>query len=334
LLAFVYNIRHAYPDPNDPHTFLETDYDDPETIDCFTKHLKNCGFPVLSLEATADVEEKLGEKKEDIGLVFNYSEAIIEGDRKKQITSVCEKLGISFTGPSDKTQVLARNKAKAKSEMKKHGISVLPDQVFSDSSEPLASNMRFPLIVKPIGQGSSAGITNKSVVENEKELRKQLIEVIGRFNDSAIVEPFITGREFSIALIGNPPQILPIIEPNLKSLPKGYVAIDSLEVKWLYEEEAQDHLMCPAILDPDLKAGIEKTARQVWDSLELKDLCRIDTRCDEDGNLYVLEVNSPPGLIPPEISTTSYLPLAARKAGIEYDNLLKTIVASALLRYS
>ncbi len=332
-LAFAYNVRHSYPDPNDPRTFLETDYDDPETIEAFKKHLVSAGFDILPIEADQNFEKTLVENKDSIALVFNYSEVVLENGRKTQITSICEKHGIPHTGSSDRTQVLVRNKGNAKIEMRKHGIPVLPDQIFVDPNEPLDPKLHYPLIVKPIGQGSSAGITNKSVVNNEKELRVQLNEVITNFKDHAIVEPLLTGREFSVAMIGNPPTILPIIEPNLKKLPSGYAPIDSLEVKWLYEEEVEGHLMCPANVDPELKKTIEDTAINVWNALEIKDLCRMDTRCDEVGNLYVLEVNTPPGLIPPEISKTSYLPLAARTAGIEYDQLLQTIICSAVARY-
>jgi len=333
LLAFIYNVRHKYPDANDPRTFLDADYDDPETISYITNHLKKCGFNLLPLEADENIETRLKNEKANIDLVLNYSEVIIKGDRKSQITSVCEKLSIPFTGSSNKIQVLIRNKGEAKKVMRKAGISVLDDQIFTSPSEPLKENLKFPLIVKPIGQGSSAGITNKSVVNNLKELKQQLKETVESFNDAALVEPFITGREFSIPLIGNPPEVLPIIEPDFATLPKNYVPIDSLEIKWLYEEEVSDHLFCPAKIDKNLKRKIESTVKKVWDALNIKDLCRIDTRCDKDGNLFVLEVNSPPGLLPPEISTTSYLPLSARTKGLSYQDLLKTIVDTALTRY-
>ncbi len=332
LLVFVYNVRHAYPDPNDWGTFLEADYDDPKTIEIFIRHLKKCGFKVLPLEATADIEEKLQANKSKIGLVFNYSEIIVGGKPGQQVSSICEALGIPFTGSSDKTQLLIRNKAKAKQVMKRAGISVLPDQVFKSGREKLKQDLQFPLIVKPIAQGSSAGITNKSVVRNEPELRRQVKAIINNFKDAALVEPFISGREFSVPLLGNPPEILSIIEPNLASLPKNFERIDSLEIKWIYEEKVKNYLQCPAKIEPKLKAKVEQIVLKVWSALKIKDLCRIDTRCDDKGNLYVLEVNSPVGLMPPEISQTSYLPLAARKLGISYEQLLMKIIDSALAR--
>lgn len=331
-LAFVYNIRNVYPDPEDSRTFLEADYDDPETIEIFIKHLQKCGFKVLPLEATGDVEEKLQANKSKIGLVFNYSEIIIGGKPGQQVSSLCEALDIPFTGSSDKTQLLIRNKAKAKQVMKGAGISVLPDQVFNSGQEKLRQDLQFPLIVKPIAQGSSAGITNKSVVRNESELSRQVQAIINNFKDAALVEPFISGREFSVPLLGNPPEILSIIEPNLTSLPKNFELIDSLEVKWIYEEKVKNYLQCPAKIEPKLKKEIEQIVLKVWSALNIRDLCRIDTRCDDKGNLYVLEVNSPVGLMPPEISQASYFPLAARKLGISYEQLLMKIVDLALIR--
>lgn len=332
MLAFVYNVRHAYPDPKDPRTFLEADYDDPETIEIFIKHLKKCGFKVLALEADGTIKEKLQANKSKIGLVLNYSEVIVGGQPGQQVSSACETLRIPFTGSSDKTQLLIRNKAKAKRAMKQAGIPVLADQVFKSEKEKLRPGLQFPLIVKPIAQGSSAGITNKSVVRNEWQLRRQVKAIIDNFKDAALVEPFINGREFSVSLLGNPPEILPIIEPNLATLPKNFEPIESLEVKWVYEEKVKHYLQCPAKIEPKLKAKIELTVLKVWSALKIRDLCRIDTRCDDKGNLYVLEVNSPPGLMPPEISQTSYLPLAARKKGISYEQLLMKIVELALAR--
>src|SRR3989339_783389 len=223
-LAFLYNVGHDYPDPNDPKPFLEADFDDPGTIEYFLKHLKSCGYNVLPIEANLESYEILRKNKNEIFLAFNYSEVM--------------------------------------------------------------------------------------------------------------VEPFLEGREFSIPLLGNKPEIMPIIEPNFNNLPEGYNHIDSFEVKWIYEEDkaGSDHLMCPAKIDMNLKNKLDEIALKVWKALKAKDYCRMDIRCDRDENPYVLEVNSPAGLIPPEVSMTSYLPLSARVMGLSFKELLQKIINSALER--
>lgn len=332
-LGFVYNLRHKYPDPNDPKTFLEADFDDPETIEYFIKHLKACGYNVLPIEADLKSKEILTKNKNNIALAFNYSEVVLGEKRNVQVTSYLEKLGIPHTGSDDKDQVNIRDKAKAKRILAKNHISVLPDQIFKTGAEKLNRDLKFPLIVKPCCQGSSAGITNRSIVRNLKELYTQVRENVKRFKDEVIIEPFLEGREFSVSLLGNEPQILPFSEPDFANLPKKYNPIDSYEVKWIYEEEAEsNYLICPAKIDKKLENKLKKIALGVWKALNIKDLCRIDMRCDKDGNPYVLEVNSPPGLIPPEISKTSYFPLSARVSGLSYEDLLRKIVNSALER--
>jgi D-alanine-D-alanine ligase len=225
------------------------------------------------------------------------------------------------------------DKGKAKMQLIKYKISTLPFQIFTDGGISLHSDLHFPLIVKPIAEGSSAGITNKSVVNNITELKDQINLIISSLKQRVIVEPFITGREFSIPMLGNPPKLLPIIEANHTTLPPTFLPLDSLEVKWFYEEEANgNHLICPPHIPLVLENNICDICTRAWEVLGVKDFCRMDIRCDNQGNPYLLDINSPPGLLPPEISNTSYFPLAARAADIEYENLLKRIILITLKR--
>lgn len=333
-IAFLYNVRHHYPDPNDPRSQLETDFDDPQTIEAMVKYLNNCGYQVLPIEADQNAYLKLFENKKKIDLVFNYSEGIYGQDREAQLPAILEMLQIPYTGSPPLTQALGLNKVKTKEVLQIYQVPVLPHQVFQTGLEKKDKGLYFPLIVKPIAQGSSAGITNSSVVFNTQELKKQIQLVIKTFHQPAFIEPFLSGREFTVAMLGNPPQILPIIESDHTILPPQYLPLDSLEVKWLFEEKAEvNNLVCPAKITPRLKEKISQICLKVWEALGVLDLCRIDLRCDQNLNPYVLEINSPPGLIPPEVSTTSYFPLAARAAGLNYQELLKTIIHSALKRY-
>ena len=227
------------------------------------------------------------------------------------------------------------DKAKTKEILIANDIPTLPFQLFKTGEEPLNPKLIFPLIVKPDSEGSGAGITNKSIVHSRAELKKQISFILNSFHEPVLVEPFLTGREYSIAMIGNPPKILPFISPNHTMLPKGYAPIDSLEVKWVFEEQStnENYLVCPAKVNQVLENKINTICRNLWDALYIRDWCRIDLRCNEKNEPFVLEVNAPPGLLPPDISTTSYFPLAARAAGIEYDDLLKLIITTTLKRY-
>jgi D-alanine-D-alanine ligase len=335
-LAFVYNIRHAYPDPKNEKTQLEADFDDPETIDMMIKHMKQCGYTVIPIEANEEAYLKLYKNKEVIDLVFNFAEGIHGKDREAQIPAMLEMLQIPYVGSTPLTQALVLDKAMTKEILIANKIPTLPFQLFKTGDEQLNPTLHFPLLVKPDSEGSGAGITNKSIVHNKVELKKQVQHILNVFHESVLVEPFLTGPEYSIAMVGNPPRILPFISPNHKMLPKRYEPLDSLAVKWIFEEEGttENYLMCPAPVTKKMEKKLNKICLDLWNALNVRDWCRIDIRCDLKGHPYVLEVNSPVGLLPPEISMTSYLPLAARVAGLEYNDLLVLIVSTALKRYS
>jgi D-alanine-D-alanine ligase len=334
-LAFIYNVRHKYPDPKDPATFNETDFDDPPTIEAMVKHLKNVGFNVLSIESDTKAEAVLSAEKANIGFALNYSEEIFGSNPKIYMAEVLEKHRIPFSGCSNAVQKLIIDKGKMKVVLLAKNVPTLPFQVIKSADEKLDPRLRFPVIVKPIARGSSAGITNKSIVHNDKTLSDQVKFILDTFAEPALIEPFIEGREFSVGMLGNLPEIFPIIEPKHEVLPKEYYKMDSLEVKWLLEEElGEDYFNCPAKVDSKLKALIENTCFDTWNALGITDFCRIDLRLNEIGELFVLDVNSPPGLIPPEISTTSYFPMASRVKGDDYESLLRKIVEAGLQRYT
>lgn len=334
-VAFTYNVRHCYPDPENITSQLETDFDDPQTIEHIIRHLEKCGYDVLAVEANQEAYLVLHERRAEIDIVFNYAMGMYGSARYAQLPAMLEMLRLPYTGSDPLTQALILNKAKMQEVLASSGIPVLESQIFYNSEQKLEQGLAYPLIVKPLAQGSSAGITSKSIVNNEHELVEQLNKIISTFKEPALVQPFLTGREFSVPMLGNPPTILPIIEPDFSKVPEGYAHLDSLEVKWVFEEQTDaHHLVCPAILDEETKNQIEFIARKTWDVLQIRDWCRIDMRCDQNGDIYVLDVNSPPGIIPPEISETSYFPMACRAAGINYTTLLTKIIDTACDRYN
>lgn len=333
-ISFLYNVRHRYPDPDDPQSQIETDFDDPETIDCIITHLEQCGFTVTPIEANQEAYPALYEQRQKIDLAFNYSMGIYGESRYAHLPAMLEMLRLPYTGSNPLTQALVLNKAKMQEVLSANGVPVLTSQVFNSPDDPLMEELAFPLIVKPLGQGSSAGITSKSIVNSKPELSERVENIIAVFHEPALVQPFLNGREFSVPMLGNPPVVLPAIEPDFNKIPDGYARLDSLEIKWIFEEQAETHhLVCPAILDDRTRKMIEDVAQKTWQALQIRDWCRIDMRCDQRGNIFVLDVNSPPGIIPPEISTTSYFPMSARAAGISYNQLLQKIIQAAADRY-
>ncbi|OGK63145.1 hypothetical protein A2334_03210 [Candidatus Roizmanbacteria bacterium RIFOXYB2_FULL_38_10] len=299
------------------------------------KHLKKLGYKVVPIEANDKAYLKLYRYRAQIDLVFNVSEGMHGNDREAQIPAMLEMLQIPYTGSPPLAQALILDKAKTKEVLIANNVSTLPFQRFTDANQALKKGLIYPLMVKPVSEGSSAGITNKSVVHTLSELRKQIKFIRKVFHEDALVEPYLEGREFSVAMLGNPPQILPILESDHSMLPKKYLPFDSLEVKWFYESETNgQHLKCPALnISTRLERQIHTICLDAWKALGIKDWCRIDIRCDRKENPFVLEVNSPPGCMPPEHDVASYFPMIARAAGIPYERLLQKIISEALKRY-
>ena len=124
-----------------------------------------------------------------------------------------ELLDIPFVGSGLLAQVVSLNKEHAKATFKAVDVPVSPFQTFYSVDAKLDDDLNFPLFVKPVREGSAVGITEKSLVKNDKELREQVGFILENFNQPALVEGYLPGREFSVGVLGTRnPEILPIME--------------------------------------------------------------------------------------------------------------------------
>jgi len=333
-ICFTYNVKH---DLNYSTTSPQADieFDSIDVIESIEKTLQELGHTVLKVEADLNAYNILKEHKGDIDLVFNIAEGLYGDARESQIPLFCEMLEIPYTHSSPTTNAIKLNKHLTKALLKSIGVKS-PESVVVDKKSKLdALKLKYPIIVKPNREGSSKGIFNDSVVNNFEELKKAVCRLLTDFGcREVLVEEYIDGRELTVALLGNPPQVLPIIEQRFDFLPPGFNKIAGYEAKWIYEDnlkDLSDAYICPAILSPELQEKIEKMSKQIWDVLGVQDCARIDYRLKSDG-LYFLEINTFPGMIP-DPNITSYFPLAARKAGMNYDQMIDKIIKSACARY-
>jgi D-alanine-D-alanine ligase len=187
-------------------------------------------------------------------------------------------------------------------------------------------HLRFPLIVKPRFEGSSKGLTDDSRVKNSEELKKQIEHIINAYKQPALVEEFISGSEFTVAIVGNEPvEVMPIvqikIDGRLKLNDKFYtfarITSDRLEY------------ICPARINKDLKKKIQELALKTYNAVECRDFGRVDFRVDKEGKPYVLEINPLPSL-----STEDVFMVVAKEMGISYEEMIGRILNSALKRYN
>jgi D-alanine-D-alanine ligase len=304
----------------------EAEYDAPETIVAIQSAIESLGHDVVPLEANSELPHRLVTAKVD--LVFNIAEGLSGRNREAQVPALCELIGIPYTGSDSATLALALDKALAKRILRQHGILTPEFQVMVNGREKLHPQIaaKFPLIVKPNAEGSSKGIAQSGVVDDEAALRVAVKELVERYRQPALVEEYISGREFTVGLLGDKrPKILPPMEICFKDRSKARPVYD-YEIKQEWEKHVWYE--CPAKLTPAELKAVERAARDTFTALDCRDVARIDLRMDARGAVYVLEVNPLPGLTP----DYSDLVLISKAAGLEYRTLITEILAGGLKR--
>ena len=311
------------------------EFDDIETIGAITKAIEAAGYETVLLEADQDFFNRV--KTSNVDFVFNIAEGISGESRESHVPAVLEMLNIPYSGSGVLTQAITLNKSRKKEILNYYGIPTPKFQLFRSAHQKMDPELKFPLIVKPDAEGSSVGITNKSLVCDLPSLKKQVSHVIKTYSQNALVEEYCNGREFTVGLLGNNGKlrVLPIVEINFEHLPDNLHKFESYESKWIYDNPKNPHdpLVCPAILKPKLRAQLEKLARTTFSKLGCVDLCRIDMRLDSKGIPNVIDVNAIPGLMPDPRSNSRFT-RACYAAGMTYDQMILEILNAALIRYN
>lgn len=209
---------------------------------------------VTLIEADEFAFEKLRLLKPEI--VFNVTEGKYGASREAQIPAMLEMLEIPYTGSDPVTLGICLDKSRAKEILSYYNIANPKFKVIKDLEEEIPNDFSFPLIVKPLFEGSSKGIFNKSVVENMNELTEIVKEIISEYKEPALIEEFLPGREFTVAILGNKDRarILPIVEIKFDALPKDVKPIYSYEAKWIWDQSEFPHDIyeCPAQVSNEL----------------------------------------------------------------------------------
>ena len=323
-IALAYNLKKSEPSL-DPKEQVDLEFDSPGVTKGQKEAIESLGHKVYLVDADENAFLKLKKLKGKIDLVFNVAEGLNGDARESQVPMFCEVLGIPYTHSSPTTHAIKLDKEFTKLIVKGAGITNVPGCT------------KFPLIVKPNKEGSSKGIMDDSIVHNQEELDRKTKQIKDEMGVEVLSEEYIEGREFTVAVIGNKdPQVLPIIEQKFDFLPPGMNKIASYELKWLYEDKLKDiheAYDCPAKIDEKIKNEIERVSKEIYTLLDVRDCARIDYRLDKDNNLYFIEINTLPGMMPPAQNELSYFPLAAYTAGMTYKDLVAKIISLACERY-
>jgi D-alanine-D-alanine ligase len=290
---------------------------------------------VTLVEANNDAFTKLKDLKPDI--VFNFAEGLTGVNRESHLPAILEMLQIPFSGSDALTLGICLDKSRAKEILTYHQIPNAKFLVANRMEEIKNTSFDFPLIVKPIFEGSSKGIFSSSFVKNTKELEDEINRILISYNQPALIEEFLPGREFTVAVLGNgeETEILPIIEIRYEDFPENVIPLYSYEAKWILDtkENNFDVFECPAKLYANLEAKIKDTVLRTYKVLNCKDWSRIDVRLDKNGIPNIIEINPLPGIMPDPNENSSF-PKAARAAGMNYNQLIQRALYSAAKRYN
>jgi D-alanine-D-alanine ligase len=287
------------------------------------------------VEANNDAFLKLKELKPVI--VFNFAEGLIGVNRESHMPAMLEMLQIPYSGSDALTLGICLDKSRAKEILTYHKIPNAKFLVANQMEDIVNANFDFPLIVKPISEGSSKGIFSSSFVKNTKELEDEVSRILTSYNQPALIEEFLSGREFTVAVLGNgeETEVLPIIEIRYEDFPQDVVPLYSYEAKWILDtkENNFDVFECPAKLEPKLEEKIKETVLRTYNVLRCKDWSRIDVRLDKNGVPNIIEINPLPGIMPDPNENSSF-PKAARAAGMDYNQMIQRVLYSAAKRYN
>jgi D-alanine-D-alanine ligase len=246
-------------------------------------------------------------------------------------------LAIPYTASDPLTLATCLHKGRTKEILSYHGIANSRFTTFNNMDQFLSSNLEFPVIIKPNGEGSSKGIFNDSLIFSRESINGTIDRMLDSYNNSLIAEEYLPGKEFTASVMGNgdEAEVLPIIEMNFDALPAEINHIYSYEAKWIYDTPGHqlELYKCPAEIGTDLKEKIENVALAAYNVLNCKDWSRIDIRLDKDDNPHIIEVNPLPGILPDPKNNSCY-PKAARMAGLTYEEMINNVLYFALKRYN
>jgi D-alanine-D-alanine ligase len=247
------------------------------------------------------------------------------------VTGVLDMLGLPYTGASSEGLMLARDKALTKKVFAYQGIRI-PHFMVCQRDAPVQrpSDLRFPLIVKPLDEDASVGIAQASVVRDDDALKERVTFIHGRIKTDAIVEEFIAGRELYIGVMGNdPPVALPPIEMVFGNDSTVESRIATFKAKWSvrYREGRGIQNMIAENLSDEVRQRLAEVALRAYEAAGLRDYGRIDVRLAHDDAIYVVEANPNPYLAEGED-----LAWAAEEGGHLYPEFIEKIAEMAIKR--
>jgi D-alanine-D-alanine ligase len=320
----------------------EAEFDSSECVEALAAAVAGVsGGEVPLVEANEDVVESLKRVRPDV--VFNIAEGRGKRSREAQVPAICDLLGIEHTGSDATTIAVCHDKDLAKTVARAGGVRVPRGRVCRRPSDAARAHLAFPVIVKPNAEGSSKGISERSVVHSSAELVDLVARLAPAFPAGVLCEEYIVGREFTAGVLADHDGGLRVLGPSEICFessagphPVYSFAIKSGAVPYalggstgVVVRGAGYRIESPARLDEQAARRVRTFVGRVFRALALRDVARIDFRLDAAGRPSFIEANPLPGLTP----GYSDLTITAEASGISYPDLIAAILAPAIARW-
>jgi len=298
------------------------------------KALQTAGFKSSLFNMNGDIQrliDFLNEKKPDV--IFNLCESVGNNSiHEMHVAGLYELMGIPYTGAGAFALGSCLSKVRTKEVLTSHRIPVPRFQLFRNLTALNAEEVTvpFPAIVKPSQEDASVGIESDSVVRDVAALRKKVRRIFQMYDQPALVEEYIDGRELNVAVIGNRrPITLPVSEIDFAKLPPEMPKIVTYRAKWIQGSVEYDGTVgvCPAPLPAEVEKNVKDLALRAYRAMGCRDYARVDLRLTKDYTAYVIEVNPNP-----DISDDAGFARSVRAYGLTFEQIITKIVEYALER--
>ena len=319
-IGLTFDLRSWYLDRG--YSMEETaEFDKEETVDALAAALSKMGHQTELIGNAFQLIEALAAGKR-WDMVFNIAEGLYGDGRESVVPSILDQYRIPYVFSGPVIMGISLNKHLAKLVVESAGVPVSKGFLVNDINEISGRELEFPLFVKPVSEGTGKGITDKSLVKNISELKTIIEWILKEFNQPALVEEYLPGREFTVGVIGHGDQAYAIGGMEV-------ITTDNLPYSVHVKENYHDYCKYLPLSD-DIAEECKSVAVNAWKALDAVDGGRVDVKADRNGRICFIEANPLAGLNP----VHSDLPILARMYNIDYQKLLEMIMSAALKRIS
>lgn len=301
------------------------EFDREDTIDSIEGALRELGFQTDRIGHAKSLVKRLvaGDRWD---LVFNICEGVHGVGREAQVPAILDLYDVPYVFSDPLVLSLTLHKGMTKSVVRDAGVPTSDFLVYAACEDLDGLRFGAPFFVKPVAEGTGKGCSSKSIVRDRADLEVICDELVARFKQPVLIEPFLTGREFTVGITGTGRQAKVVGSMEIVLLANAEKGVYSYSNKGHYEDRVV-YRPGDSKKDPVVAAS-EQVSLAAWRALGCRDGGRVDIRCDADQKPLFLEVNPLAGLNPKD----SDLPILARMAGVSFTELIRRIMDSAVAR--